>query len=79
MTAAIGVGLIGLGTVGSAVARRLIDEWESEPVGGGHLGDQHRTATPQPLGSLSPQVDRLSERACSSLTVGVFPVAFRKR
>jgi homoserine dehydrogenase len=28
MAAAVGVGLIGLGTVGSAVARRLIDEWE---------------------------------------------------
>ncbi|MEO8898878.1 MAG: homoserine dehydrogenase [Candidatus Dormibacter sp.] len=28
MTADVGVGLIGLGTVGSAVARRLIDEWE---------------------------------------------------
>ena len=24
----VGVGLLGLGTVGSAVARRLIDEWE---------------------------------------------------
>jgi homoserine dehydrogenase len=28
MTAAVGVGLIGLGTVGSAVAARLVDEWE---------------------------------------------------
>src|ERR1700686_3622649 len=28
MRAAVGVGLIGLGTVGSAVARRLIDDWE---------------------------------------------------
>jgi homoserine dehydrogenase len=28
MTDAIGVGLIGLGTVGSAVARRLVGEWE---------------------------------------------------
>jgi homoserine dehydrogenase len=28
MTATVGVGLIGLGTVGSAVAVRLIDEWE---------------------------------------------------
>jgi homoserine dehydrogenase len=27
MTASVGVGLIGLGTVGSAVARRLVDEW----------------------------------------------------
>src|SRR5580693_5346026 len=26
--AAVGIGLIGLGTVGSAVARRLVDEWE---------------------------------------------------
>jgi homoserine dehydrogenase len=24
----VGVGLLGLGTVGTAVARRLIDEWE---------------------------------------------------
>ncbi|MDQ2959829.1 MAG: homoserine dehydrogenase [Candidatus Dormibacteraeota bacterium] len=28
MTASVGVGLIGLGTVGSAVARRLLNEWE---------------------------------------------------
>jgi homoserine dehydrogenase len=28
MAAEVGVGLIGLGTVGSAVARRLVDEWE---------------------------------------------------
>lgn len=28
MAADVGIGLIGLGTVGSAVARRLIDEWE---------------------------------------------------
>ncbi len=28
MAAQIGIGMIGLGTVGSAVARRLIDEWE---------------------------------------------------
>src|ERR1035437_3167127 len=28
MTAVVGVGLIGLGTVGAAVARRLVAEWE---------------------------------------------------
>jgi homoserine dehydrogenase len=28
MAAQIGIGMVGLGTVGSAVARRLIDEWE---------------------------------------------------
>jgi homoserine dehydrogenase len=28
MTAQVGIGMIGLGTVGSAVARRLVEEWE---------------------------------------------------
>ena len=28
MDAQVGIGMIGLGTVGSAVAKRLVDEWE---------------------------------------------------
>ena len=53
----VGVGLIGLGTVGSAVARRLIDEWELLTRRAGATPVLRRVAVRDPSGLVTSHFD----------------------